>query len=63
MPELEVKLPVCDICGQVGKIPERVINRGKLEMKCIGPEGKGHKATKMKYKTFREVTDDGSSES
>lgn len=54
---LEVELPVCPKCGHVGKISGRTICKGKLNMKCIGPEGKGHPATHMKLKLFREVLD------
>lgn len=54
----EIELPVCPQCGTVSKVPGRYFSSGKdtnITVKCVGPEGKGHKAVKMEMTLFREV--------
>jgi hypothetical protein len=53
---LEVDLPVCPVCGRVGKIANPPPN---LKSCCSGPLKEGHQITKMEIRTFREVVSDG----
>lgn len=54
MRRLEVKLPICRLCGRVGKVPNapRVYN---LDCTCDGGTRGPHKRTRMQWITFREV--------
>lgn len=49
---LEVELPVCDICGRVGKAP----NAGSFASACTGPIGNTHKRRWMRLSRFVEAT-------
>lgn len=56
---LEVRLPVCDECGLIGKRP--VVPKDAAQ-KCVGPRGGTHKIRRMRTVVFREVVDDAAVE-
>lgn len=51
-PPREVKLPVCDDCGNVGKRP--IVKADQAHF-CIGPAGQLHKKRRMRTAVFREL--------
>ena len=50
---LEVELPVCPICKNIGKIA----GKKRLDWSCVGGVEDRHKQTKMKRRLFREVVE------
>lgn len=45
----EVELPVCPVCGLVGRKPGPT----SLNNSCVGPQGEGHKRVHMQLVTYR----------
>lgn len=53
MKPLEVELPVCPTCLNIGKQP----GQSPMQFDCTGPAGAIHKRAKMSKRLFREVQD------
>lgn len=52
---IEIELPVCGVCGHVGKHP----GGGSLTFNCTGPADAMHKRTRMELRRFRMVRGQG----
>jgi hypothetical protein len=52
MKPLEVKLHVCPLCGEIGKMPSETYH-GKVW--CRGPRGVEHRRLLKQVRLFREV--------
>ncbi len=52
MARLQVELPVCDICGHIGKLPAGLFSGKGF---CSGPKDAQHKRVAMKPRVFKEI--------
>jgi hypothetical protein len=52
--QLEVWLPVCEVCGQIGKVPMPNGNRGYVAF-CTGPASDSHHKVHMQRRRFIEA--------
>jgi hypothetical protein len=55
MARRQVELPVCEVCGHIGKLPVGLFSGKGF---CSGPKDAQHKRVPMKPRVFRELVVD-----